>query len=142
MKRPYTLIKFLFIAIAAFCLFSCSKKDNLTPSVAAITGKWNITADTSTTSGYAPYIIVGINSPYFQFNADGTGTQKNNISAPDDLAYFTYKISKDTIAFNYTSPYTAMPTAIIKKLTSKNLVLEYSINTPTLVNTEHVYMSR
>jgi hypothetical protein len=142
MKKPYTLIKFLFVAVAAFCFFSCSKKGNISPAVASITGKWNITADTSTTSGYAPYIIVGINSPYMQFNADGTGTQKDNISAPDDIAYFTYKLYKDTIALNYTQPFIATPTGIVKKLTAHSLVLEFNINDPTLVNTERIYMSR
>jgi hypothetical protein len=142
MKKPYTLIKFLFIVVAAFCFFSCSKKGNTSPGIGAITGKWNITADTSQTAGYPPYIIVGINSPYIQFNADGTGTQKDNISAPDDIAYFTYKISKDTIALNYTQPFIATPTGIIKKLTSKNLILEFSITDPTLSVTERVYMSR
>ncbi|MDP9078456.1 MAG: hypothetical protein M3O71_13570 [Bacteroidota bacterium] len=82
MKKPYTLIKLLFIVVAAFCFLGCSKKSNISPAIASITGKWNITADTSQTVGYAPYIIVGINLPYFQFNADGSGTQKENISPP------------------------------------------------------------
>ena len=143
MKKPYTLIKLLFIAVATFVVFSCSKKNNLSPNSASITGKWNITADTSQTFGYPPYIIVGINSPYIQFNADGSGTEKDNISIPDAVLNFTYKISKDTIAFNYPAqaslPYGNTPTAVIKNLTSNNLVMEYVIN--DLIK-ERIYMSR
>lgn len=145
MKKPYTLIKLLAIAIAAFCLISCSKKGDQSPGSASLTGKWNITADTSQTSGYPPYIIVGINSPYMQFNADGTGTQKNNIGTPDDVLTFTYKISHDTIAFNYPVqpqvPYGNTPTGVIKKLTSKNLIIEYDFISDLTVK-ELVYMSR
>jgi hypothetical protein len=145
MKNPDTALKFLLIAVVAFFFFSCSKKGNQSPVTASITGKWNITADTSQTFGYPPYIIVGINSPYMQFNADGSGTQKNNISTPDAVLNFTYTVSKDTITFNYppqlTSPGNA-PKGIIKKLTSNNLVIEYDINSPSLINSERVYMSR
>ena len=146
MKKTYTIIKFLIITAVAFFLFSCSKRGNQSPASVSITGKWNITADTSQTFGYPPYIIVGINSPYTQFNADGSGTEKDNISTPDLVLNFTYKISKDTISFNYPAqpqlPSGNTPTGIIKKLTSNNLIIEYDINDPTLTVKERVYMSR
>jgi hypothetical protein len=145
MKKPNKLIKFLSIAVATFFFFSCSKKGNQSPDSASITGKWNITADTSQTSGYPPYIIVGINSPYMQFNANGTGTEKDNISPPDAVLNFTYTISNDTISFNYPVqpqlPYGNTPTGIIKKLTSKNLIIEYDLNSNLIVK-ELVYMDR
>ena len=146
MKKPYTLIKFLLITIAAFFIFSCSKKGNPGANTVSITGKWNITADTSQTFGYPPYIIVGINSPYTQFNADGSGSEKDNISTPDAVLNFTYKLFKDTIFFNYPVqprlPSGNTPTGIIKKLTASNLIIEYDINDPTLTVKERVYMSR
>jgi hypothetical protein len=146
MKKPYTLIQFLFVAVIVCFVFSCSKKDNPNPGSASITGKWSITADTSQTAGYPPYIIVGLNSPYMQFNADGSGTEKENISPPDVAFNFTYKISHDTIAFNYPAqPYLPggnTPTGIIKELTSKNLIIEYDLGYPTLSVKERVYMSR
>ena len=146
MKKPYAITKFLFIAAVAFFLFSCSKKGNQGPASVSLTGKWNITADTSQTFGYPPYIIVGINSPYTQFNADGSGTEKDNISTPDLVLNFTYKISKDTLSFNYPVqtglPSGNTPTGIIKELTSHNLIIEYDINDPTLTVKERVYMSR
>jgi len=145
MKKPFTLVKFLFITGACFLLISCSKKGDQAPGAASLLGKWNITADTSHTFGYPPYIIEGINSPYMQFNADGTGTQKNNIGTPDDVETFTYKISHDTIAFNFPVqpqlPYGNTPTGVIKKLTSKNLIIEYDLIS-NLVVIERVYMSR
>ena len=140
MKKRYVFTGFLIIVVAAFCFFSCSKKNN--PDPVTLTGKWNITADTSRTVGYSPYVIVGINSPYMQFNADGSGVQKFNIAMPDNVVNFTYTVHKDTLAFNYQHPYVSTPKAVIKKLTSKNLVLEYTINTPPLIDTERVYMSR
>ncbi|HZY40132.1 MAG TPA: hypothetical protein VFE53_25945 [Mucilaginibacter sp.] len=146
MKKPYSIFKFLSIAAAAFFFFSCTKKSNQNPVSVTLTGKWNITADTSQTFGYPPYIIVGINSPYMQFNADGSGTEKDNISTPDWVLSFTYKISKDTISFNYPVqtglPSGNTPTGIIKELTSNNVIIEYDINDPTLTVKERVYMSR
>ena len=146
MKKPDSLIKFLFITMAVFFFFSCSKKGNISPNSVAITGKWNITADTSQTAGYQPYIIVGINSPYMTFNADGSGTQKNNIGTPDDVSTFTYRLSKDTIFFNYPpqppDPAGSILTGIIKKLTSNALIIQYDLSDPTLTVTERVYMSR
>jgi len=81
-----------------------------------------------------------------QFNADGTGTEKDNISTPDRVFSFTYKISKDTISFNYPDqtglPGGNKPTGIIKTLTDHNLLIEYDMSDPTLSVIERVYMSR
>lgn len=147
MKKPYTLNAFLFVIAAMFLFFSCSKKNNTpSPTTASIVGKWNITADTSQTVGYPPYIIVGINSPYMQFNADGSGTQKDNIGTPDDVLNFTYTLSKDTVAFDFPvqpqNPYVNTPVGVIKKLTTNNLIIEFDINDPTITVKERVYMSR
>ena len=104
---------------------------------------WNITADTSLTSGYPPYVRVGINSPYWQFNADGTGTEKNNTATPDVILNFTYTVSGNVLTCNYTPPgYSFITTGTVLKLTLHELVVEYDVNTPTLIDKELVYFSR
>ena len=45
------------------------------------------------------YAVPGINSPWCQFNADGTGSMKFNIGMPDDTIHFTYSISHDSLYF-------------------------------------------
>jgi hypothetical protein len=81
-----------------------------------------------------------------QFNADGSGTEKDNISAPDLTLTFTYRISKDSLFFNYPIqtglPTGNTPTGIIKKLTSNNMVIEYDFGGYNFLGAEHVYLNR
>lgn len=144
MKKPYTFINIIFIFLAAFLFFSCSKT-NQSPKT-TIVGKWNITGDTSQTVGYPPYIIVGINSPYMQFNADGTGVEKDNIGPPDVILNFTYTLSNNVLTCNFPmQPGTNtafITTGTILKSTSHYLLVQYEINNPTLTNKELIYFSR
>ncbi len=43
------------------------------------------------------YVVRGINSPWYQFNADGTGAMKDNIGLPDDTIHFTYHVTNDSL---------------------------------------------
>ena len=109
-------------------LAACSKKDDVQAN-ASINGKWSITADTVKhyESGHllTANAIVGINSPYYLFNADGTGTFKNNGGLPDDIRHFKYTVSEKSITFVTTNPDQSIYNAsgIIKKLTANDLTI-------------------
>ncbi|MEO6851392.1 MAG: hypothetical protein ABI203_00770 [Mucilaginibacter sp.] len=99
MKKPFLIMLCGLIAIIS----ACSKKSNPTPISASIVGKWAVKGDTSReyTGEFlaSTYVIPGINSPWYQFNADGTGSMKFNISLPDDTLHFTYRVSHDSLYF-------------------------------------------
>src|SRR5437879_12533933 len=100
------MYKLLLLTVATSLLLGCSKKDNPNAQQTfSIIGKWSIVADTSRqyVSGVlnSTYIVVGINAPYYLFNADGSGTLKQNTSPPDQIKNFTYTVSKDTLTVNY-----------------------------------------
>jgi hypothetical protein len=92
---------FLILLCGLAILSACSKKDNSMPATASIVGRWALTGDTSReyVSGVlaSTYVVKGINSPWYQFNADGTGIMKDNIGLPDDTMHFTYHVSHDSL---------------------------------------------
>jgi len=94
----------LVFGVSIFC--SCAKKSNLsTQNAFLLPGKWLVASDTSFqytgNTLTSTYLIVGINIPYYQFNADGTGTSKNNLGPPDDVLQFSYTVSNNIISFKY-----------------------------------------
>ena len=96
--------KILLILFGVLFVLGCSKKNNPSPQ-ATIVGKWAIQGDTSRLylAGVlnSTYISVGINSPYYQFNADGTGTYKQSLPPPDFITTFTYTISNGSITLTF-----------------------------------------
>src|ERR1700688_3732109 len=125
--------KLLLIVFAAVFLLGCSKNNNPSPKTpVTIIDRWLITADTSNqyVNGIvnSTYVLAGINSPYYQFNADGSGTVKNNISEPDQLLNFTYTITNNTINFDFpvqaAQPiYSYQASATIQKLTAHTMII-------------------
>lgn len=96
MKKPFLIIIFGLLAI----LSACAKKDSTAPK-ASIVGRWALAGDTSReyVGGVlaSTYVVRGINSPWYQFNADGTGAMKDNIGLPDDTIHFTYSVTNDSL---------------------------------------------
>ena len=146
--------KFIPILALALVLYGC-KKNNPAPASQSelIIGKWSIQSDTSRQyiNGVVQsvYVIRAINSPYYQFNTDGTGTMKDNIGTPDLPATFTYTVSKDTLVMNVPKqvsyPYADIMTWRIVKLSSNAMILLWATNSPIPGDStykEYMYLSR
>lgn len=134
--------KFLPILALVFALvFYGCKKNNPAPASQSelIIGKWSIQSDTSRQyiNGVvqSTYVVRGINSPYYRFNADGTGTMKYNIGTPDLNRTFTYTVPNDTLVFNVPKQpadiYGEVMTYKIVKLSSNALILLWEDDAPS-----------
>ena len=100
------VIIFTFILLS---VFACSKKGNVTPiptpapvvTPFVLSNKWFVTVDTQKTyinsvlNGATP--ILYYHTDYFQFNADGTGTQ----SFGPTIFHFNYTVDGSAITLNY-----------------------------------------
>jgi hypothetical protein len=145
--------KLLLILFGVLFVLGCSKKNNPSPQ-ATIVGKWAIQGDTSRqyVAGAlnSTYVIVGINSPYYQFNADGTGTLKQNLGPPDLIETFTYTLSNGSITLNFpvqpASPNNAFQLSWeIEKLTANTVIFLWDDTSPGNGSSEYkedVYLTR
>ncbi len=99
MKKPFLISLCGLIAIFS----GCSKINSPNPVSSSIVGRWAIKGDTSREyiDGVlaSTYVVRGINSPWCQFNTDGTGSMKFNIGPPDDTIHFNYSVSHDSLYF-------------------------------------------
>jgi hypothetical protein len=147
------MARLLFIIIGTLLLFGCSKGNNPSSQTGfSITGKWYVKADTSRSyvSGLlsSTYVIVGINSPYYQFNSDGTGSAKNNISTPDAILNFTFILSDKKITFNYPQQpanglsYAYNITGVIEKESSNSFVILFDSNSGVNEYKEVLYLNK
>ena len=140
------------VLILAF--YSC-KKNNPAPASKSelIVGKWSIQADTSrqyiNEVVQSTYVVHGINSPYYQYNADGTGTMKYNIGTPDLSATFTYTVSNDTVVMNVPKqpsyPYGDKMTYQIAKLSPNAMILLWNDESPVSGASsykEYIYLTK
>ena len=140
-----------FIAIVV-AFYSC-KKNNPAPQSVLIVGKWSVQGDTSRQyiNGVvqSTYAVAGINSPYYQFNADGSGTIKDNIGTPDLVANFTYTLSNGILTIDVpqqeADPYGSQVKYQIIKLTSNALILLWEENSPVPGDSnykEYIYLTK
>jgi hypothetical protein len=147
--------KLLLIVFAVVFLLGCSKNNNPSPKTpVTIFDKWLITGDTSRQyfNGLlnSSYITVGINSPYYQFNTDGSGILKNNISDPDQILNFTYTVTDNTINFDFPvqaaqPTYSYQASATIQKLTGHTMIIlfdDFSPGNASYEYKEDIYLSR
>src|SRR5258708_10673196 len=147
--------KLLLIVFVVVFLLGCSKNNNPSPKTpVTIIDRWLITGDTSNqyVNGIvnSTYVLAGINSPYYQFNADVSGTVKNNISEPDQILNFTYTVSDNKITFTFPvqaaqPTYSYQASAIIQKLTAHTMIILFDEVEPDNTSYEFkegIYMSR
>jgi hypothetical protein len=91
---------------------------------------------------------VGINSPYYQFNSDGTRSAKNNISTPDAILNFTFILSDKKITFNYPQQpanglsYAYNITGVIEKESSNSFVILFDSNSGVNEYKEVLYLNK
>ena len=150
------IAKFIpFLTLVFVLTFYGCKKNNPAPASKSelIIGKWSIKADTSRQyiNGVvqSTYVVRGINSPYYQYNANGTGVMKYNIGTPDEPANFTYTVSHDTVVMNVPKqasyPYADIITYKIVKLSSNAMILlweDISVVPGDSSYKEYIYLSK
>ncbi|MGZ3778220.1 MAG: hypothetical protein ACXVI9_11885 [Mucilaginibacter sp.] len=131
---------------------ACSKKGNSNPAAGSIVGRWAVKGDTSREyiagALASTYVVMGINSPWYQFNANGTGASKFNLGLPDDTIHFTYHVSHDTLYVEHPDEvirgkdYVAYSyNATIQQLTQHSLIfIDVFGTSPNYI--EDVYLSR
>lgn len=145
--------KLLPILAVALMIITTACKKNTANGPATIVGKWLITADTSyqIQNGkiISSYVIVGENSPYYQFNSDGTGTSKYNLVGDvDNISTFTYTYTNNTLTMNTPAQHNNSAnnsTGVTQVFTSTQLKIYY--HTPQPPNggseyKEYLYLTR
>ena len=129
--------KLLTLLIASILLYGCSKTNNPSPDKTAnVTGKWLYKSDTlriyNNNVLKQTHVFSLTHSPYFQFNADGSGQAMNDESGGNATSHFSYIVANNTITFSYPSQtiggqpqdaYTQKAT--IKQSTTNSLVIYF-----------------